>query len=160
MNCPGYPHILFWNEGAGATTGPYLPKRGKQVTLRQARRVRGSTFMNDSLDSDDSSPSTLDLTPGLRRSARLIQLFLDHVPQQLDELGAAVDAGDAPGARAHAHKLKGSCLALMAEPMARIAEVLQRKADAGDLSGAPELMEALAERFMIVAALLRQELGE
>jgi HPt (histidine-containing phosphotransfer) domain-containing protein len=149
-----------------AVTGPPLAKPREAGDFREAQLARDPTLMNDSdmddrSDIDDPAPSsTLDLTPGVRRSARLIQLFLDHVPEQLDELGAAVDAGDAKGARAHAHKLKGSCLALMAEPMAQVAEKLQRKADAGDLSDAPELMEELAERFMVVAALLRQELGE
>lgn len=99
-----------------------------------------------------------DLTAGVRRSRRLIELFLEHVPEQLDELAAAIDAGNAVHTRAHSHKLKGSCLALMAEPMARLAETLQFQAETGDLSNAERLLEQLAEKFMVVAAQLREEL--
>jgi HPt (histidine-containing phosphotransfer) domain-containing protein len=99
-----------------------------------------------------------DLTEGVRRSPRLIELFLEHVPGQLDELAAAIEAGDVTQTRAHAHKLKGSCLALMAEPMARAAEKLQFESESGDLSGAERILEELAERFMNVAAQLREEL--
>jgi HPt (histidine-containing phosphotransfer) domain-containing protein len=105
-------------------------------------------------------PSEKDLTPNVRRSTRLIQLFLDHVPGQIDALELAVESGDAVQTRAHAHKLKGSCLALMAEPMARAAETLQQRSEMGDLSQAPEIVEELALRFITVAASLRQQLGD
>lgn len=99
-----------------------------------------------------------DLTPGVKRSERLIRLFLEHVPVQIDELAEAIEAGDTTQVRAHAHKLKGSCLAIMAEPMAKAAEALQFDAEAGDLSRAPRLIDELAERFMTVSGLLHQEL--
>jgi hypothetical protein len=65
----------------------------------------------------------------------------------------------APEVRAHAHKLKGSCLAIDAPPMARAAEALQHDADAGDLSRAGALVAELEARFAVVRGLLEAELA-
>jgi len=113
------------------------------------------------MDDDGAEPqeATEELTAGVKRSERLIRLFLDLVPGQLDALAEALDQENAEAVRAHAHKLKGSCLAIMAEPMARAAERLQHDAAEGDLSHGAALVEELAERFMSVSALLQQELA-
>lgn len=104
-------------------------------------------------------PSTLpDLTPGVRRSQKLVELFLKHVPVQLAELRDAQVRGVAPEVRAHAHKLKGSCLAIDAPQMAQVAESLQHQADAGDLSRADALVSELEARFSVVKSLLAEQL--
>jgi CheY-like chemotaxis protein len=100
-----------------------------------------------------------DLTPGVRRSAKLRELFLKHVPLQLAELRDAQVRGVAPEVRAHAHKLKGSCLAIDAPRMAGAAEALQHQADAGDLSRASALVSELEEAYRVVQSLLEAELG-
>lgn len=88
-----------------------------------------------------------------------MELFLKHVPLQLGELRDAQVRGVAPEVRAHAHKLKGSCLAIDAPRMAKVAESLQREADCGDLSGAERLVSELEERFEVVRDALERELS-
>lgn len=101
-----------------------------------------------------------DLTPGVRRSNKLMELFLKHVPGQLDELRDAQIRAVAPEVRAHAHKLKGSCLAIDAPRMAKLAETLQREADVGDLSHASDLVAELHARFEVVRGALSRELSQ
>lgn len=89
---------------------------------------------------------------------RLIELFMQHVPEQLRELREAQMRGAAVEVRTHAHKLKGSCLALAARPMARAAEALQNVAETGNLSRAHVLVSELERRFGVVKQLLEEEL--
>jgi signal transduction histidine kinase/DNA-binding response OmpR family regulator len=52
------------------------------------------------------------------RSKKLIELFLKNVPGQIDAIEAAASQGRVSDLRGHAHKAKGSCLALGATSMA------------------------------------------
>jgi signal transduction histidine kinase/CheY-like chemotaxis protein len=93
-----------------------------------------------------------------KRSEKLVRLFLDRVPVQLEELGQVIALSDAPKIRAHAHKLKGSCLALGADRMAKLAAELQHVAEMNQLSEMPKLFEELKASHVRVVVLLQQEL--
>jgi CheY-like chemotaxis protein len=110
---------------------------------------------------EDGAPAqpTVELAPEIERSEKLCTLFLEKMPGQLDALAAAVDANDAAEVKALAHKLKGGCLAIVAEPMAEVAESLQQAGHHGDLSRAPALLAELRARHVRVAKLLREELA-
>lgn len=108
--------------------------------------------------SSNGSLAEVDLAPGVRRSQKLMELFLKHVPNQLAELRDAQARGVAVEVRAHAHKLKGSCLAIDAPAMARAAESLQYQADGLDLSQASALVSELEARFLVVKGLLSEQL--
>jgi len=86
-------------------------------------------------------------------------LFLEKVPSQLDALAAAIDAKNAASVKALAHKLKGGCLAIVAEPMAQVAESLEKAGHQSDLSHAAALLAELRVRHARVAKLLRDELA-
>lgn len=130
----------------------------KPFTAADMVRIMKAYPPPDGRLSDGPGPKA-DLTPGVRRSPKLMELFLKHVPVQLAELRNAQVRGVAPEVRAHAHKLKGSCLAIDAPPMARAAEALQHDADAGDLSRAGALVSELEARFAVVRGLLEAELA-
>jgi CheY-like chemotaxis protein len=102
-----------------------------------------------------SKPPEVDLddTP---RSAKVIELFLMHVPSQVESLAAAADAKDLGAVRAHAHKLKGSCCAIGARRMARLAERMQHLADREALDGVDLQLRALRASLDKVTRALRQ----
>jgi HPt (histidine-containing phosphotransfer) domain-containing protein len=102
--------------------------------------------------------TAVDLAPE-KRSEKLCTLFLERVPAELDALSAAIDVGNAAEVKALAHKLKGSCLAIVAGPMAEVAESLQKAGHQGDMSGAAAMLAELRARHARVAKLLRDELG-
>jgi CheY-like chemotaxis protein/HPt (histidine-containing phosphotransfer) domain-containing protein len=104
-------------------------------------------------------PDVVELAPDVKRSDKLIKLFLEKVPGQLDLLGKAIAEGNAGEIRAHAHKLKGSCLAIAAEPMAKIAERLQHDSARSEISEASTDFEQLRVHYTVVEGLLRRELS-
>jgi CheY-like chemotaxis protein/HPt (histidine-containing phosphotransfer) domain-containing protein len=111
-----------------------------------------------SAEGEDTGSAVVELDMTIERSPRLVSLFLTRVPENLDELGAAVAAGDARVVRERAHKLKGSALALGADAMAHEAEALQVRAENKDLDGAEESVARLRTHFERVVALLDSEL--
>jgi signal transduction histidine kinase/CheY-like chemotaxis protein len=100
-----------------------------------------------------------ELASDVKRSEKLSTLFLEKVPAQLDALAGAIEAKDAAEVNALAHKLKGSCLAIVAGPMAEAAEALQKAGNKGDLTQAAALLAELRARHARVAKLLRDELA-
>ncbi len=106
----------------------------------------------------DAVPSSL-LDPKVDRSPRLMELFIERVPETLRELDAAVQAQHADDIRSRAHKLKGSCLALGAETMANDAQALELQSKAGVISDAAARAERLRAQYVEVAAALRAELA-
>lgn len=79
-----------------------------------------------------------------------------ETPATLQEIGAALAAGDAAGVRAGAHGLKGSLANLAAHQGERLAAQLESSAVAGDISGASAILAALEAQVELVIA----ELGE
>jgi CheY-like chemotaxis protein len=94
-----------------------------------------------------------------RRSAKVIELVLKHVPMQLDALEAAIESSDATATRAQSHKLKGSTASIGARRMAAVSEALQRASESGDLSSAPAAMRSLRTSFATVQVALEVELA-
>ncbi|HTV21170.1 MAG TPA: ATP-binding protein [Polyangiaceae bacterium] len=103
--------------------------------------------------------SRLDLDPDASRSDKLIRLFLERMPQQLAELGRAVEAGDTQQIRALSHKIKGSSLALAAPRMSETAAEMQHQAEAGNLSPLPLGLRRLQQQYGVVADSLEAELA-
>jgi signal transduction histidine kinase/CheY-like chemotaxis protein len=111
------------------------------------------------VSTSEARGSSEDLDPGASRSERLIRLFLDRMPAQLAALERAVEAGDAAQIRAHAHKIKGSALALVAQRMSETAAEMQHQAEQGNLSPLPRELRRLLQQYAVVADLLTQELA-
>jgi signal transduction histidine kinase/CheY-like chemotaxis protein len=100
------------------------------------------------------------LDPTVPRSKKLIQLFLKNLPSQLDAIDSAVEGSSGPNLRAHAHKTKGSCLALGASAMAHTAERLQRIAETGELTEAHALALRMRELFAKTVRELHREIDD
>jgi HPt (histidine-containing phosphotransfer) domain-containing protein len=93
----------------------------------------------------------------IKRSSKLSELFIDRVPGTLQDLKQAIQS-DPKSIRDHAHKLKGSCLAVGAELMAKEAESLQFECEKQQVERAPERLVRLEQQFSRVRALLQREL--
>ncbi len=90
--------------------------------------------------------------------AELVELFLAGSPKTIGALGAAVAAGNAPGVREAAHRLKGSAASLGAGPLAALCATLEQEARAGSVANAPHLVPDLEAEYARVAAALALEL--
>jgi signal transduction histidine kinase/CheY-like chemotaxis protein/HPt (histidine-containing phosphotransfer) domain-containing protein len=125
------------------------------------RYVTEDRQIEEAPDSHERTANTelCELDPEITRSAKLCKLFLDQVPGSLDLLENSITK--APDeTRNHAHKLKGSCLALGADQMAEEAQALQRETESGDHSNAVKRAKTLRAHFERVQKLLLLELEQ
>jgi CheY-like chemotaxis protein/HPt (histidine-containing phosphotransfer) domain-containing protein len=87
----------------------------------------------------------------------LVELFGSETPKRLSDLRSAIEAGDAHAVSEHAHQLKGGCLTLAAEYMAKFCNQLETTARDGSLEGAAALAGQIEAAFQAAHAAL---LGE
>jgi HPt (histidine-containing phosphotransfer) domain-containing protein len=87
----------------------------------------------------------------------LIDTCLREMPKQLQSVIEALERWDAAELRAAAHKLKGSAMAIAADPMADVAETLQRRAEEARLEESVDLVAVLQQRFAEVERALSSE---
>jgi HPt (histidine-containing phosphotransfer) domain-containing protein len=87
--------------------------------------------------------------------ARIVTLFIDDVPPRLESLRRAVEGGEAREVEETAHLLKGGSGYMGAVRMVEICTRLQELGISGDLSRAPELIDALEAEFERVHPALR-----
>jgi HPt (histidine-containing phosphotransfer) domain-containing protein len=108
--------------------------------------------------------STLDLSPEITRVLDLprtlekmggdpellreiMDFFVELVPQQIEDLAAAVQAGDVATVGLQAHGMKGGAGNVGAVRVAATARQLEMLAKEGTLTGAAELVQQLREDF-------------
>jgi signal transduction histidine kinase/CheY-like chemotaxis protein len=96
------------------------------------------------------------LDPTLPRSPRVVELFLQTVPELVKTLAAAVQANDSLSVKQLAHKLKGNCLSLGANRMAAACTKLEQAAVAGSIDHAAH--GRIAPELAAVTPLLTQAL--
>jgi HPt (histidine-containing phosphotransfer) domain-containing protein len=77
----------------------------------------------------------------------IMDFFVEMVPQQIDELAMAVQAGDVATVGLQAHGMKGGAGNVGAVRVAATARELEMLAKGGTLTGADELVERLREDF-------------
>jgi signal transduction histidine kinase/CheY-like chemotaxis protein/HPt (histidine-containing phosphotransfer) domain-containing protein len=133
------------------------PVRSNAIDKMIRRYAKASVRPSSQEPPTRSVPEVPTLDAGISRSPKLIDLFLKHVPTELDALEGAARGGQAAALRAHAHKTKGSCLALGAASMASTAETLQKLAETGKIEGSVEIVVAMRRQYGEVAALLARE---
>ena len=101
------------------------------------------------------------LTPETLRSLpavilpKLISLFSSTTPPLLTEIRQHATQGEWQAMAQAAHKLKGSCVSLGAEPMANICKSLQHKGETKDSSGVDEEIAALMALYPLTLAALQ-----
>jgi len=79
--------------------------------------------------------------------ARIVTLFIDDVPVRLKSMRQAVEREDAHEVEETAHLLKGGSGYMGAVHMVEICTRLQELGISGELSHAPELLDALEKEF-------------
>ena len=137
---------------------PFRPSVLERL-LHMSAKESGAMRAVEPASPEPSASEPAELTAGVKRSEKLIRLFIERIPDQLALLEEAVASGVATEVRNHAHKLKGSCLALAAGPMADLAEKLQHLAEKGELSDAPNVVSRLRGHHARVVALLEDDLA-
>jgi signal transduction histidine kinase/DNA-binding response OmpR family regulator len=123
------------------------PIRGRTLASLLARWLPSAKSLQKPLETAGPEQPSDDalLDPTLPRSRRVVELFLQSVPELVATLAAAVQANDSAKIRQLAHKLKGNCLSLGANRMAAACHKVELAAAAGGIdyaahsSIAPEL---------------------
>jgi PAS domain S-box-containing protein len=90
--------------------------------------------------------------PGIIRE--VVELFRGDATSQIDDMGRLGAAGDLPRLARAAHKFKGACLTVGLRSCAKLAEIIDRAAVAGDLAEAQTALAQLQERFPSALAAL------
>ena len=83
----------------------------------------------------------------------VVELFDSYVTsydQCMNGIADAIVGEDGDGMRRHAHTLKGASANVGASHLASHAEILQRMGEAGEIDGAPEWVEAIADEYVRV----------
>jgi CheY-like chemotaxis protein/HPt (histidine-containing phosphotransfer) domain-containing protein len=135
----------------------YLSKPLRANALeKMLRRHLGESTPPGADTTPPESKKPVDLDMSIERSQRLIRLFINRVPSDLESL--ATSTANATAVRELAHKLKGSCLALGADAMAADSEALQHEAERGEVAAFEPRIKSLREGFERVTRLLEREL--
>lgn len=100
------------------------------------------------------TPETLRSLPAIILP-KLISLFSSTTPPLLTEIRQHATQGEWQAMAQAAHKLKGSCVSLGAEPMANICKSLQHKGEANDSSGVDEEIATLTALYPLTLAALQ-----
>jgi HPt (histidine-containing phosphotransfer) domain-containing protein len=100
----------------------------------------------------DAALAALELDPTVRRSPRLIELFIEQSPPLIEAIRAAADAGKHEDVRKLAHKLKGNCLSLGVVWMAHASSAIEQAASQGQIDVVtvgrlPAMMVAARDRL-------------
>jgi PAS domain S-box-containing protein len=90
---------------------------------------------------------------------RLVNLFVEHTPPELDALAAAAEAGDSEALWRVAHRLDGSCRAVGAAAMELICAELEALGRSGETGGGAALVEDLRAAFQPTVDVVRAELA-
>jgi CheY-like chemotaxis protein len=105
-------------KSAGATV---VADRAAKASAPPPESVQGAAAMGLELDST------------VRRSPRLIELFLEQSPPLIEAIRAAAAAGTLDEVRKLAHKLKGNCLSLGVVWMANASSEIEQAASHGKM---------------------------
>jgi len=87
------------------------------------------------------------LDPAIKRSDRVVRIFLSTVPRDIQAIEAAIAAGDSQALKLAAHRLKGGCLAIGVPRMASVCVQLE-----GNPPNRAELLVQLGHEFGRVKA--------
>ncbi|MGI6783190.1 MAG: PAS domain S-box protein [Aminivibrio sp.] len=88
----------------------------------------------------------------------LLEIFLETMPEDLEDLRRAVEDGDGPACAKAAHTIKGAASNGCARELASIARAVQIAAESGRLADVPELFVRLLYDYSLVEEAMRKEL--
>ena len=108
---------------------------------------------NDSIDL--ATFTELKETTGAEFTAELVDTFLDEAPQLLEQLAAALAAGQADAFRRTAHSLKTNALTFGALALAAQARELEQRSIDSVTADSAHPLHALAQEYARVAVALK-----
>lgn len=88
----------------------------------------------------------------------LIDTFISDSEAKIAEIGGIVGGGDAEALRQVAHSIKGSSGNVCATALSEIARQLEAMGKDGDISGAPDVYEALKIEFEVSKGILSSQI--
>ena len=88
----------------------------------------------------------------------LLEIFLETMPEDLEDLRKAVEARDAPACAKAAHTIKGTASNGCARELASIARAVQIAAESGRMDDIPELFVRLQYDYSLVEEAMKKEL--
>lgn len=88
----------------------------------------------------------------------LLELFLEALPEDMDALEKAIEAGDARSCARAAHTIKGAASNGCASELASVARLIQVAAESGRMADIPELFLRLQFHFYLVVEAVKEEL--
>jgi len=91
----------------------------------QAKDIADAVAFLDGLDPSVVVPETSALDPSVKRTERVVRVFLADAQRDISALQAAVAAADAKAVKSTAHRLKGGCLAIGLPRMASVCVQLE-----------------------------------
>ena len=138
-------------EDLDAVLGRWIPRQGQQPPVQNNADPERPAVDHSVLESRRGTQNEGDPD----KLARIVTLFIDDVPPRLESLRQAVEKRDAREVEETAHLLKGGSGYMGAVHMAEICTRLQELGISGDLSRAPEILDALEREFARVRAALR-----
>lgn len=109
-------------------------------------------------ESPDSIAAVDDRT--LTLSPRVVQVYLQQTPQRLQEMRTALADNDFVTLGRAAHSLKSSSHYVAANEMSELGATIERCANAGDMAGVRELLDALNTEYADLATRLNPPLTE
>jgi two-component system sensor histidine kinase/response regulator len=124
----------------------------KPVRARELVRVLEQCMAKTEPENAEPLPSAIDLQPLINSGMgdiipRLIEIFLETAPRDLEKASAAVCSSHATDLEEAAHKLKGSCGNLGAMRLRDLCQRLEKLGRDGTLQAAPELLASIEEEF-------------
>jgi two-component system sensor histidine kinase/response regulator len=124
----------------------------KPVQASALVRVLEQCVANTEPANREPLPRATDLQPLINSGMgdiipRLIEIFLDTAPHDIEKAVAALRSSQATDLEEAAHKLKGSCSNLGAARLRDLCQQLEKLGRDGSLQTAPELLASVEEEF-------------
>ena len=81
---------------------------------------------------------------------KIAQIFLDDLPQRIEQLGVAIKDADIETVACEAHSIKGAAATICGEALRAAAAHLEQAARDGDLGEAPQYFALLEDRYQLL----------
>ena len=146
--CPPPPQVQSASAVAPASA---ISEPAEQPQPGQPAHIDRAAFAQLQALQREGGPSIL---------AKVLERYLEHAPQLVEAIRAAVSQEDTTALQQAAHSLKSSSANVGAAGVAELSKTLETLGKESTLTHAPELLEELESEFAAVQFALRAELGQ
>ena len=89
-------------------------------------------------------------------AAKVMDAFLNDCPLQIEALKKYLEGGKADEAARTAHSIKGAAASVGGERVQRVAQAMEKAADAGDMKAVQDAMQELEAEFSSLKSAMRE----